>query len=509
MLSYDTRVAILTLHSKNAGIRAIARVLKVSRAAVQRVIEQGTADVPTVARTEQLSAEIDRIRELYASCQGNLVRVREELQVSGIKVAYATLTAFCRRHEIGAVPKQVVGTYEFVPGEEMQHDTSPHHPIIAGSPRLVQCASLVLCYSRMVFAQVYPKFNRFWCKVFLVESIQYFEGAAQRCMLDNSSIIIAHGTGKSAVPAPEMAALGLDFGFEFAAHELGDANRSARVERNFDFIERNFYAGRTFSDIADCNRQMRRWCDKVNETYKRSLRAAPRELFAVEKPALRPLPLHIREPNEVAHRTVDTLGFVTLHTNSYSAPLKLLDRPIDIIATKDRVRLFDGHRLVCEHIREEDGAGQRKTLPEHKEERRHQRPLKSSPCPHEEELITVAPELGELTRHLKSRHPGRAVRALRRLHQLYLDYPTDQLCAAIRRALDHGLYDLGRIESMVLSSLSGSFFRESQDLWVDSPASDSEDDPQILPSSPNPSEQSDHVEQDAPQCPSNDTDKQR
>jgi transposase len=506
MLSYDTRVAILTLHSKNTGIRAIARTLRVSRAAVQRVIEQGTADAPTIARTEQLSAEIDRIRELHASCQGNLVRVHEELAVAGIKIAYTTLTAFCRRHEIGTVPKQVVGSYQFFPGEEMQHDTSPHRPMIAGKPRLVQCASLVLCYSRMVFAQVYPKFNRFWCKVFLVDAIQYFEGAAGRCMLDNSSIIIAHGTGKNAVPAPEMAALGADFGFEFAAHELGDANRSARVERNFDFIESNFYVGRNFSDIVDCNRQMRAWCDKVNETYKRSLRAAPRELFAVEKPALRRLPLHTREPNEVAHRTVDALGFVTLHTNSYSAPLKLLDRPVDIIATKDRVRLFDGHRLVCEHIREEDGAGQRKILPEHKEERRQQRPLKSSPCPHEEELNTVAPEFAELTRHLKSRHPGRAVRALRRLHQLYLDYPTDQLRAAIRRALDHGLYDLGRIEAMVLSSLSGSFFRESQDLWLDeSTPSDPEEDEQIQSESPNPSEQSNHAEQTATRCSFNDT----
>jgi transposase len=467
MLSHDTRVAILALHSKKAAVRAIARALKISRAAVEEVIKQGTANVPSVQRVEQLSSELDRIRELYASCQGNLVRVREELEAAGTKVAYTTLTAFCRRHEIGTVPKQVVGSYEFYPGEEMQHDTSPHWPIIAGAPRKVQCASLVLCYSYMLFAQVYPKFNRFWCKVFLVEALQYFEGAALRCMLDNSSIIIAHGTGKNAVPAPEMAAFAANFGFQFAAHELGDADRSARVERNFDYIEGNFYAGREFSDIADCNHQMRVWCNKVNQTYKRARRAAPRELFAVEKPALRRLPLHIPEPNEVAHRTVDALGFVTLHTNNYSAPLRLLDHDVDVIATHDRIRIFEGHRLACEHVREEDGANQRKILPEHKDERRQQRPLKSSPCPHEEELVSIAPEFAELTRHLKSRHPGRAVRALRHLHQLYLDYPTDQLRFAIRRALDHGLYDLGRIEGIVLSKLSGSFFRESQDLSLD------------------------------------------
>jgi transposase len=183
MLSYDTRVAILTLHSKKASIRAIARALKISRPAVQRVIEQGTVEVPSPQRTDQLVAELDRIRELYVSCQGNVVRVREELEAAGIKVAYPTLTAFCRRHEIGTTPKQVVGSYEFLPGEEMQHDTSPHSPIIAGKRRKVHCASLVLCYSHMLFSQVYPKFNRFWCKVFLVEALQYYEGAARRCML--------------------------------------------------------------------------------------------------------------------------------------------------------------------------------------------------------------------------------------------------------------------------------------------------------------------------------------
>ena len=90
MLSYDTRAAILTLRSKKVAIRAIARTLKVSRAAVLRVLQQGTADVPAVSRVEQLSAELDRIRELYATCQGNLVRVHEELSAAGIDVVLPT-----------------------------------------------------------------------------------------------------------------------------------------------------------------------------------------------------------------------------------------------------------------------------------------------------------------------------------------------------------------------------------------------------------------------------------
>jgi len=42
------------------------------------------------------------------------------------------------------------------------------------------------------------------------------------------------------VPVPEMAAFAERFGFHFAAHEIGDANRSGRVEKPFALIENNF-----------------------------------------------------------------------------------------------------------------------------------------------------------------------------------------------------------------------------------------------------------------------------
>jgi transposase len=50
------------------------------------------------------------------------------------------------------------------------------------------------------------------------------------------------------------------------------------VERPFSFIENNFLAGRTFASWEDLNQQARQWCDRVNATYKKHIRAVPREL---------------------------------------------------------------------------------------------------------------------------------------------------------------------------------------------------------------------------------------
>jgi len=52
------------------------------------------------------------------------------------------------------------GQYHFGPGEEMQHDISPHDAKIAGKLRRVQTASLVLCYCRMIFIQCFASFTR-------------------------------------------------------------------------------------------------------------------------------------------------------------------------------------------------------------------------------------------------------------------------------------------------------------------------------------------------------------
>jgi hypothetical protein len=106
----------------------------------------------------------------------------------------------------------------------MQHDTSPHQGKIGGVLTRMQTASVVLCYSRMIFLQHYPRCTRFESKAFLAQAIAYFGGAAQQCMVDNSSIVVAAGSGADMIPAPEMAAFAERYGFGFvpaAAHHPG------------------------------------------------------------------------------------------------------------------------------------------------------------------------------------------------------------------------------------------------------------------------------------------------
>jgi hypothetical protein len=252
------------------------------------------------------------------------VRVHEELEVGGAALSYQALTAFCRRQGIRQTPAEPAGQYHFEPGEEMQHDTSPHEVEVGGRKYKAQTASAVLCYSRMLFFQINPTFQRFDCKVFLTDAVRYMNGAPERVMIDNTHVVVLRGTGREMIPVPEMEAFADRLGFRFVAHGRGDANRSARVERPFSFIENNFLAGRTFTGWPDLNLQAHQWCDKVNSTYKKHLRAVPRELFAVERLHLKPLPAWIPEVYRLHRRTADTEGYVSVNSIRYSVPVSPL-----------------------------------------------------------------------------------------------------------------------------------------------------------------------------------------
>jgi len=391
------------------------------------------------------------------------VRVHEELVASGAVFSYQALTAFSRRHGLTEPPQQAAGQYHFLAGEELQHDTSPHEVELAGKKRRVQTASAVLCYSRMLFFQCFATFQRFDCKIFLTEALRYFGGSPQRVMTDNTHVVVLRGTGREMVPVPEMAAFAERFGFSFVAHERGDANRSARVERPFWFIERNFLAGRTFSSWPDLNGQARQWCERVNSTYKKHIRAVPRELFALEQRHLQPLPAWIPEVYRLHQRTVDVEGYVALHSNRYSVPVAWIGRRVEIRETKDKIEIQLDARNIVTHERIPDEQYQRITLGAHRPPR-GQGLKRSDAHPEEQAILQAAPEIADYVSALKQHSHKLVVLALRQLLRLVREYPREPFLAAVREAARYGLYDLDRLERMILRRVQRDFFLLDEEL---------------------------------------------
>ena len=279
MTPTEIRNTVRTLQAQGHSLREISRILALSRNTVRRILRQPDR---TVDRSGALR------RGDAGQVEGRLrAGPRQRGPRPGIAGRRRSRRALQHLDPLGqggwrcAAPPRRAGEYDFAPGQEMQHDTSPHRVVFAkagtaGKIVTVQCAGLVLAYSRRLFIQYYPRFTRFEAKTFLLEAARFMDGVCPVCVIDNTSVLLAAGAGADAVIAPEMLAFARTLGFRFRAHRVGHPDRKGRIERPFAYIENNFLAARTFEDFDDLNRQARRLVPRRRQSANPSRRSACR-----------------------------------------------------------------------------------------------------------------------------------------------------------------------------------------------------------------------------------------
>jgi Mu transposase-like protein len=400
-------------------------------------------------------ATLVKLRAAFARARGNVVRVQELLAEDGVDCAYSTLTRWVRQAGLRAPPRRA-GEYDFAPGEEMQHDTSPHRLSMAGKVLTAQCAGLVLAYSRRLFIQYHPRFTRFEAKAFLLDAIRFMDGACPVCIIDNTSVLLAAGAGADAVVAPEMLAFARALGFRFRAHRVGNPDRKGRIERPFAYVEGNFLAGRDFRDYDDLNAQAWAWCREVaNHKPKRALGMSPEAAYLIEKPHLQPLPDVLPPVYELLERVVDLAGYVSVDTNRYSVPERFVGQAVAVYKLPAEIRVCRKDQTIAAHPRLIGQRDARSTLPGH-----HAAPPREcrSTTPEAALRSSDHPSLERYAAALKQRGNGWGRRALRRLIELKRTYPSAPFIAAVDQALHYGMFDLGRLEALILKQVAGDFF---------------------------------------------------
>ena len=458
MTPTEIRNAVCTLQANGHSLREISRSLALSRNTVRRILRQPDRTVDEAAPCDE--ATLVRLKAAFERARGNVVRVQELLADDGLQVRYSTLTRWAREAGLRSPPRRA-GEYDFAPGQEMQHDTSPHRVAFAkagtaGKIVTAQCAGLVLAYSRRLFIQYYPRFTRFEAKTFLLDAVRFMDGVCPVCVIDNTSVLLAAGSGDDAVIAPEMAAFARTLGFQFRAHRVGHPDRKGRIERPFAYVENNFLTARSFEDFDDLNRQALDWCRNVaNHKPKQVLGMSAEAAYVIEKPHLRRLPDVLPPVYDLLERVVDLHGYVSVDTNRYSVPERFVGQSVAVYKLPAEIRVCRKDVTLAVHpllIGERDA---RNTLPGH-----HTIPVRQNRGTRCEEasLSGHHPSLDRYVAALKQRGNGWGRRALRRLIGLKRTYPAGPFIAAVEQALQYGLFDLGRLEALILKQVAGDFF---------------------------------------------------
>jgi len=458
MTPTEIRNAVCALQAKGHSLREISRSLALSRNTVRRILRQPDRTVAEAAPCDE--ATLARLKAAFERARGNVVRVQELLADDGLRVRYSTLTRWAREAGLRSPPRRA-GEYDFAPGQEMQHDTSPHRVACAkagtaGKIVTAQCAGLVLAYSRRLFIQYYPRFTRFEAKTFLLEAARFMDGVCPVCVIDNTSVLLAAGAGADAVVAPEMAAFARTLGFRFRAHRVGNPDRKGRIERPFAYVEMNFLAGRGFTDFDDLNRQAVDWCRNVaNHKPKQALGMSPEAAWLIERSHLVPLPEALPPVYELLERVVDLHGYVSVDTNRYSVPERYVGKSVAVYKLPAEIHVCRKDSTIAVHRRLIGERDARSTLPGH-----HTIPIRQGRGTAAEEALLAGhhPSLDRYTAALRQRGNAGNRRALRRLIEMKRTYPAGPFIAAIEQALRYGLFDLGRLEDLILKQVAGDFF---------------------------------------------------
>jgi transposase len=458
MTPAEIRDTVQTLRAQGHSLREISRLLALSRNTVRRILRQAGQSADGAIPCDE--ATLVKLKAAFARARGNVVRVQELLADDGLGARYSTLTRWVREAGLRAPPRRA-GEYDFAPGEEMQHDTSPHRVVFAntgtaGKTVTAQCAGLVLAYSRRLFIQYYPRFTRFEAKTFLLEAARFMNGVCPVCVIDNTSVLLAAGAGADAIIAPEMLAFARTLGFRFRAHRVGHPDRKGRIERPFAYIENNFLVARDFEDFDDLNRQAVAWCRHVaNQKPRRALGMSPEAAYVIEKPHLKPLPDALPPVYELLERVVDLHGYISVDTNRYSVPERFVGQSVAVYKLPAEIHVCRKDSTIAVHRRLIGQRDAKSTLPDH-----HSIPARQSRGTAAEEALLSGhhPSLDRYVAALRQPGNGWGRRALRRLIGMKRTYPAGPFIAAIEQASRYGMFDLGRLEALILKQVAGEFF---------------------------------------------------
>jgi transposase len=323
------------------------------------------------------------------------------------------------------------------PGEEMQVDYGTGPMVLdpaSGKYRRTRLFVLTLGYSRKsIRLLTFRSSTRIWCELH-EQAFRRLGGAARVCVLDN----LGEGVLKPDIYDPQINPLYRDvlrhYGVVALPCRVRNPDRKGKCESGVDYGQEKLH-GLRFETIelaqAYLDRWETRWADtRIHGTTKRQVSA----MFAVEQPALRPLPIEPFRYYDFGKRSVHIDGCIEVQGAYYAPPPGWIGREVGVQWDDMHVRILDAKtgELLREHLRTR--AGGYRIKPEDRS-----RATPPSTLQLLERACEIGDHVGELARTIH-RNDGEApgVRRIQGLVGLARKHTMSALDRACAFALDQG-----------------------------------------------------------------------
>ena len=358
MIGPDLEAEILRLHAAEKWpVGTIAYQLHVHHDVVRRVLLQAGTPRAKIARPSMIDAYLPFVLEQWEKFPklpaSRLYRMCRERGYPGGPDRFRQAVASYRPKPRGEAFLRV----RTLPAEEAQADWAHFGKVRIGkAERQLVAFVMVLSYSRSIFCRYYLGLQT---ENFLrghEAAFAFWGGVPRRVLYDNLKSAVLERRGEAIRYNPRLLDFAAHHRFEPRAVGVRRGNEKGRVERAIRYLRSDFFIARSWSDLADLNAKVLRWCDTcaLDRRWPEDRTRADRDALEEERPRLLPLPEAPFPTDERKEIAVRKTPYIRFDRNDYSVPHELCRRTVVVVASEDVVRVLHGAEEVCRHRRSYD-----------------------------------------------------------------------------------------------------------------------------------------------------------
>jgi transposase len=243
------------------------------------------------------------------------------------------------------------------PAEQAQADWANFGEVAAGrARRRLSCFVITLSYSRALYLEFF--FDQ-TMENFLrghVHAFQDWGGQPRVVLYDNLKSAVLERRGREIHFHPRLLELCAHYHFIARPCQVRAGNQKGRVERAIRYVRDSFWGGRSFTTLAECNRQALAWRDQVahQRRWPGDDSRTVEQAFNEERPRLLPHPVHSFPTDLIVPVRSGKTIYVRFDLNDYSIPPEAVGRQLSLAASDTQVRILDGTAEAARHQRTYD-----------------------------------------------------------------------------------------------------------------------------------------------------------
>lgn len=334
---------ILELHAQGMTARKIAKILKVGRNTIRRVINKNSISDPGSA-IPSWTKSVDWEKVRLEASRGVPMNILARENASDVISYVQFWRQFHKKYPL--VPK-VTMRLDHKPGEKCFFDYTEGIDIVnatSGEARKTSLCCGVMAMSSYTFGEFTFTERRDDLIRSMENAFRYFGGVTPYVTVDNQKAAVNHAHWYDPEVNPAFVDFANHWGFAVIPARPFKPRDKGGNESGIGVIQKQFYQevrDRTFYSLEELNRTFKEYLERLNTAVMKDWGVSRGERFHGEQGLLKPCPLVNWEVAEWRTAKVHADCHVQVLKKFYSCPFKYVGREVRVKVTAKLIEVFD------------------------------------------------------------------------------------------------------------------------------------------------------------------------